>query len=77
MPDSDRRSAAEFVKKVGVNYPIAIASEEFVQAFGGIIALPITFYIRPDGLISERVLGVSDWQAVENKIQAAAAHRTR
>src|SRR5262245_26636637 len=50
----DERPAAEvkkFAEQLGVNYPVAMASEEVQQAFGGISAVPSTFVSDPDGRI--------------------------
>ena len=47
----------EYAKERGVTYPIAMATSEIVQAFGGYRGLPTSFLIDRDGVIRYRVVG--------------------
>ena len=43
----------KFVKKVGINYPVVMATPQLLRTWGGVEALPTTFLISSQG----RVLG--------------------
>lgn len=73
VSDADRQDASIFLKRLKLNYPVAIASENFIESFGGAISLPVTIYIGRDGRIVERVRGVSDNSVMEKKIKIALA----
>ena len=47
------------IKKIGtwIEYPIVIGDEEIEEAFGGIVAFPMTFLIARDGQIHKRYIG--------------------
>lgn len=46
-----------FAKKIGVRYPLAIATEEVKQKFGGIEGLPTTLLYDRQGLLRKKVIG--------------------
>ena len=65
MKDGDReKTASEFIKKVGVNYPILVGTEKVEDFYGGISGLPTTFFIDRSGKVVVRRLG----QMNENQI---------
>jgi thiol-disulfide isomerase/thioredoxin len=41
----------EFVKQLGVNYPIVIGNEKITEAYGGIEGIPTTFVIDRQGRV--------------------------
>lgn len=51
---------AEWVKDVGINYPVALASREHVRAFQPGDYIPTTLVIDPDGNIRHRHVGALD-----------------
>jgi len=46
-----------FAKAKGVNYPLALATPEIVEAFGGVEGIPTTFLIDRDGKIRHTKVG--------------------
>lgn len=61
----------QFVEKRKVDYPVVMASNEVVAAFGGdegISAIPTTFIIDRDGNIRERKLGAEHKDAFEKRL---------
>lgn len=54
--DSEK-AAAEFVKKMGINYPILVGTEKVEDLYGGITGLPTTFFIDRSGKVVVRRLG--------------------
>ena len=60
----------KFVKRLGVNYPIVMANEKVVEAYGGIDAIPTTFVIDRQGRIVSRHMGYDDKTVFEKEIQS-------
>jgi thiol-disulfide isomerase/thioredoxin len=60
----------KFVQKFGVNYPVVLANEETVRAFGGVNAIPTTFVINQEGRIVSRNLGFTETAELEKEIKA-------
>ena len=46
-----------FAKKIGVHYPLAVASDELKQKFGGIEGLPTTMLYDRQGILRKKVIG--------------------
>jgi thiol-disulfide isomerase/thioredoxin len=46
-----------FAKRIGVRYPLAVASDELKQKFGGIEGLPTTMLYDRDGVLRKKVIG--------------------
>ena len=46
-----------FATAKGVNYPLALATSEIVEAFGGVEGIPTTFLIDRDGKIRHKKVG--------------------
>jgi thiol-disulfide isomerase/thioredoxin len=57
-PDAD--ALRKFVAKEGINYPVALASEQLEDKFGGIEALPTSFIIDEQGRIVQKHIGLND-----------------
>jgi thiol-disulfide isomerase/thioredoxin len=60
----------KFVKQLKVNYPIVIGNEKVAEAYGGIVAIPMTFVIDRQGRIVSRHIGYDDRSAFEKEIQS-------
>jgi thiol-disulfide isomerase/thioredoxin len=53
----DTEDPALFAKKLGVRYPIAVASDAVKNSFGGIEGLPTTLLYDRDGILRNKVIG--------------------
>ncbi len=58
-----------FAKKMKINYPIALADSEVVQAFGGVKAIPTAFVIDQKGKIVKKYIGYQPKAVFENDIK--------
>ena len=67
MPDSE--DPAQFAKKIGVQYPLAIATENLKQKFGGIEGLPTTMLYGRDGILRRKVVGFEYTHNVEEAVE--------
>ncbi len=54
-----------FAKKMSINYPLALATPEVIEAFGGIEAIPTTLLIDREGKIRHRKVGAMDTEDYE------------
>ncbi|MGH9517419.1 MAG: TlpA family protein disulfide reductase [Terriglobales bacterium] len=53
----DTEDPVLFAKKIGVKYPLAVASEDIKQKFGGIPGLPTTMLYDRQGILRKKVIG--------------------
>ena len=63
-------SVRDFVKKAGMNYPIAFASPELEAKFGGVMGLPTSFLIDPDGRVVQKHVGLRNPELYDVEIRA-------
>jgi hypothetical protein len=47
----------QFASKIGVRYPLAVATEDVKQRFGGIEGLPTTMLYDRQGILRTKVVG--------------------
>jgi cytochrome c-type biogenesis protein len=71
MDDSSKEDIAKFVKDMGVNYPVLIGKEAVGDAYGGVPALPESFFISRDGKIVDRIMGLEGKAEIEDAIKKA------
>lgn len=63
-----------FIEKLKVPYPIVVGDSKLADAYGGIDAIPVTFFIDKKGNIVERHLGYfskSEFEAIVRKMLQA------
>jgi thiol-disulfide isomerase/thioredoxin len=69
--DDGKDDIAKFVKDMGINYPVLIGKDAVGDAYGGIPALPETFFIGRDGKIVDKSLGLHGRAEIEDSIKKA------
>lgn len=69
--DTSRAAVVKFAREMGINYPILIGDDKTADAYGGVQALPTTFYIGRDGKLVNRVYGLVSHSEVESNVRAA------
>ena len=70
-PDTVRK----FIEQNGYTFPVAMASRELAEAYGGVASIPTTFIIGPDGAIAHKMVGVhpkAEYLAAVEKAKSAA-----
>jgi thiol-disulfide isomerase/thioredoxin len=65
----DMEDPIRFAKKIGVRYPLAVASDELKQRFGGIEGLPTTMLYDKQGILRKKVIGFEYTDAFEAAIK--------
>lgn len=71
MDDSSKEDIAKFAKDMGVNYPVLLGKEAVGDAYGGVPALPESFFISRDGRIVDKILGLRGRSDIEDSIKKA------
>jgi thiol-disulfide isomerase/thioredoxin len=71
MDDASKEDIAKFAKDMGVNYPVLIGKEAVGDSYGGIPALPETFFIGRDGKVVDKILGLRGKAEIEEAIKKA------
>jgi peroxiredoxin len=65
----DIEDPAQFAKRIGVRYPLAVASDDLKQKFGGIEGLPTTMLYDRRGILRKKVIGFEYTDAFESAIK--------
>ncbi len=71
MDDSGKDEIAKFAKDMGVNYPVLLGKEAVGDEYGGVPALPETFFIGRDGKIVDKIIGLKGKGEIEDSIKKA------
>ncbi|HMD15023.1 MAG TPA: TlpA disulfide reductase family protein, partial [Terriglobales bacterium] len=71
MDDATTEDIAKFAKEMGVNYPILLGTESVGQSYGGVNALPTTFFVDRDGKIIAREFGLQSRSVFVDHIKRA------
>ena len=75
--DDDSASARRLIARHPTAYPILIGDAELGESFGGVLGLPLTYLIDPQGRILARYQGNGDLAKMEAKIKALLAQRSK
>ena len=71
MDDSGKDDIAKFAQEMGVNYPVLLGKEAVGEEYGGVPALPESFFIGRDGKIVDRIIGLKGRGDIEEAIRKA------
>src|SRR5882724_3068045 len=70
VDDDDQDAVKEFTERFGINYPVAIATNDIRLQYGGIAALPTSFVLDSEGRIVQKHEGLRDPELYETEIRA-------
>jgi peroxiredoxin len=62
-------------EKYHLNYPVAMGDAQLGERFGGVLGLPLSYLIDPDGRIVGRYQGELDLKQLESKIKSLLPRR--
>lgn len=65
----DMEDPEKFAKQIGVRYPLAVASDELKQKFGGIKGLPTTLLYDRQGVLRKEVIGFEYTETFESALK--------
>jgi thiol-disulfide isomerase/thioredoxin len=69
LDESGTSTVARVVQRVGINYPVALASAKVNRGFGGIIGIPTAFIVDRDGNIVKRYSGWTSHEVIAGDLQ--------
>lgn len=69
--DDSARPVKAYAEKRKIPYPIAMADEKTIAAFGGVLGLPANVIIGRDGTLIAKHVGVGDMNELEREIRQA------
>ena len=67
--DDDPALARRLVRKMNLNYPVAMGDEELGQLYGGVMGLPLTFLIDRHGNIEAQFQGEVNLDSIEEQFK--------
>jgi thiol-disulfide isomerase/thioredoxin len=70
VDDDDQDAINKFVEKFGINYPVALVTDDIRVQYGGIPALPTCFVLDAEGRIVQKHEGLRDPVLYETEIRA-------
>lgn len=59
MDNGGAGAVSPFVSKLGIDYPVALPSARIAEDYCGIMMLPTTFVIAPDGRVHRKLIGAT------------------
>jgi len=68
--DDDAAPVKRVYEKDHLNYPVAMGDAELGELFGGVLGLPLTYLIDPDGRVVGRYQGEPDLKQLEARIKS-------
>lgn len=71
MDDSSKEDIAKFAQEMGVNYPVLLGKEAVGDEYGGVPALPESFFIGRNGKIVDKIIGLKGKAEIEDSIKKA------
>jgi thiol-disulfide isomerase/thioredoxin len=66
---ADTEDPVLFAKKIGVHYPLAVATDELKQKFGGIEGLPTTMLYDRQGILRRKIIGFEYTTTIESSLK--------
>jgi thiol-disulfide isomerase/thioredoxin len=70
VDDNDEDAVKKFAARFGINYPIAMATDELRMEYGGIPALPTSFVLDGEGRVVQKHEGLRDPVLYEVEIRS-------
>ena len=68
--DDDSAQVVRAYEKYHLNYPVAMGDADLGQLFGGVLGLPLSYLIDPEGRIIGRYQGEPDLKQLESRIRS-------
>ena len=65
----DTEEPVMFAKKIGVKYPLAVATDDLKQKFGGVEGLPTTLLYDRQGILRQKVVGFEYTDTFETNLK--------
>lgn len=73
--DDDSAPVKRAYAKYHLNYPVVMGDAQLAEHFGGVLGLPLSYLIDPDGRIVGRYQGEPDLKQLESRIKSLLPRR--
>jgi cytochrome c biogenesis protein CcmG/thiol:disulfide interchange protein DsbE len=70
VDDDDQDAIKKFIEEFGINYPVAVATDEIRFQYGGIAALPTSFVIDAEGRVVQKHEGLRNPALYEVEVRS-------
>lgn len=67
---ADTEEPRAFARRLGIHYPLAVATDELKNKFGGIEGLPTTLLYDRQGILRQKIIGFEYTDVVEKELKA-------
>lgn len=67
---ADTEDPLSFARRIGVHYPLAVASDDLKQRFGGMEGLPTTVLYDRKGVLRKKIIGFEYNDVLQSAVQA-------
>jgi cytochrome c biogenesis protein CcmG/thiol:disulfide interchange protein DsbE len=75
--DDDPAPVQKFMRKQQLTYPIVMGDEHLGELYGGVLGLPISYLISPEGKIIAHYQGETDLNQMEARIKTLLPSKNR
>lgn len=65
----DRKTAAAFIAKIGVTYPVLLDERSKIARNYGVVGLPTTYFVDAKGIVRAKLIGEADEATFERHVQ--------
>jgi len=66
---ADTENPRAFARRLGIHYPLAVATDEVKNKFGGIEGLPTTLIYDRQGILRQKIIGFEYTDVIENDLK--------
>ena len=67
---ADTQEPRAFAGRLGIHYPLVVATDELKNKFGGIEGLPTTLLYDRQGILRQKIIGFEYTDAIEKELKA-------
>ncbi len=73
--DDDSAPVLKTIRKYQITYPVVMGDEYLGELYGGVLGLPVSYLISPEGKIIARYQGETDLDQLEKRIATFVAKK--
>jgi thiol-disulfide isomerase/thioredoxin len=73
VDEGDPAPLHRLIEKYGINYPVILADNDVIQAFGGVTGIPVSYLVNRKGEIVKKYLGYISHDVLEEEIKSMLA----
>jgi peroxiredoxin len=67
---ADTEDPRAFARRIGVRYPLAVATDDVKQRFGGVEGLPTSMLYDRRGILRQKIVGFEYTDVIESELKA-------